>query len=138
MRRVARAQMKNTYFTGVPCKNGHLAYRYVQSGTCSQCIRAASAPVVDRPAHKSIVESLVPFKARLWKQDVESFRNVVYAAGALRSPLLGMRDLCPLFKPTRQEGDSAVYRFNAFPEDVDNLQNAALRMFAERCYKVTA
>lgn len=29
------------YFTGEPCKNGHLAERYVQSCTCELCIRGA-------------------------------------------------------------------------------------------------
>lgn len=29
---------ENTYFTGKQCKNGHIAYRYVQSGTCTDCV----------------------------------------------------------------------------------------------------
>jgi hypothetical protein len=28
------------YFTGEPCKNGHLSERYVQSSTCESCIRS--------------------------------------------------------------------------------------------------
>lgn len=28
----------NKYFTGKPCSNGHVSERYVQSGSCSQCI----------------------------------------------------------------------------------------------------
>ena len=26
-----------TYTTGLPCRNGHYAYRYVSSGACTQC-----------------------------------------------------------------------------------------------------
>lgn len=32
------------YFTGKECINGHLAERYVQSGTCSQCINGNASP----------------------------------------------------------------------------------------------
>jgi hypothetical protein len=28
----------NKFFTGVPCKNGHISERYVQSGSCQQCV----------------------------------------------------------------------------------------------------
>ena len=27
------------YFTGVPCKHGHVANRYTSSGTCSECVK---------------------------------------------------------------------------------------------------
>lgn len=37
-RKQAKLLGHNTYLTGVPCKNGHVAYRYTASGTCSQCI----------------------------------------------------------------------------------------------------
>jgi len=37
-RKEAKLLGRNTYLTGVPCKNGHVAYRYTMSGTCSQCI----------------------------------------------------------------------------------------------------
>ncbi len=30
------------YTTGRPCKNGHLTYRYTQSGTCSDCVNPKS------------------------------------------------------------------------------------------------
>lgn len=37
-RKQAIALNEKTYFTGVPCINGHIAKRYVQSSTCSECI----------------------------------------------------------------------------------------------------
>lgn len=36
----ARKQRQPRYFTGRPCKNGHLAYRAVVSGTCVACVQA--------------------------------------------------------------------------------------------------
>lgn len=32
-----------TYTTGMPCKNGHLSYRYTNNGSCAECINGASA-----------------------------------------------------------------------------------------------
>lgn len=41
-RQEAIAAHRNKYFTGEPCKSGHVAERYTQSGTCEMCIRASS------------------------------------------------------------------------------------------------
>lgn len=30
------------YYTGIPCKNGHLDYRYTKSGACRICTRQSS------------------------------------------------------------------------------------------------
>ncbi len=38
----ARALSLSKYYTGRPCKQGHLGYRYTQSGTCSECINPKS------------------------------------------------------------------------------------------------
>lgn len=37
-RKDARAAGLNKYYTGQACKNGHVDYRYVQSGACRSCI----------------------------------------------------------------------------------------------------
>lgn len=39
-RKQAILDLENIYFTGKPCKNGHITYRYVQSGTCADCINS--------------------------------------------------------------------------------------------------
>ena len=38
-RKHARAAGLTKYYTGEACKNGHIDFRYVQSGTCQSCIR---------------------------------------------------------------------------------------------------
>jgi hypothetical protein len=43
----AKKAFEKTYFTGVACKNGHIAKRYTSSGTCAGCIRANNAPILD-------------------------------------------------------------------------------------------
>ena len=37
-RKFAAAANLKTYFTGKACRNGHVAYRYTQSGACSECV----------------------------------------------------------------------------------------------------
>jgi hypothetical protein len=39
LRQDAMAQGKSVYFTGKPCKNGHIVQRYTTSGGCLECIR---------------------------------------------------------------------------------------------------
>lgn len=41
-RKQARALGLSKFFTGRPCKNGHVAERYTQSGTCKDCIAVAN------------------------------------------------------------------------------------------------
>ena len=45
-RKDAIAKGLGKYFTGSPCRNGHIAERYVQSGTCEECIRESKAIAV--------------------------------------------------------------------------------------------
>lgn len=38
LRKEAIAKRLKTYFTGKPCKHGHIAKRFTLSGTCYECI----------------------------------------------------------------------------------------------------
>lgn len=44
----ARALGKTHFFTGIPCKNGHVAKRRVDSGSCVPCRREAAKRQYDR------------------------------------------------------------------------------------------
>lgn len=44
----ARAANEQHYFSGVPCKHGHVSIRRTDSGTCVVCHRAASARHYER------------------------------------------------------------------------------------------
>lgn len=43
MKIISRQEAKNqnikTYYTGKPCKHGHVSYRYVNDGKCSECVK---------------------------------------------------------------------------------------------------
>ena len=54
-RDVARAAGEPIYFTGLPCKFGHRAGRYVTNGTCVECSNLSSSginkgPIPPKPA----------------------------------------------------------------------------------------
>jgi len=38
-RKQAAREGLHKYFTGKPCKRGHLSYRYTKTGTCAACVR---------------------------------------------------------------------------------------------------
>ena len=48
-RPAAHAKGLQKYFTGEPCKNGHLAYRYTATGICSACRRMYQQRYKPRP-----------------------------------------------------------------------------------------
>jgi hypothetical protein len=39
MAAAARASGEKTYFTGIPCRNGHVAARHVVNSTCVECVK---------------------------------------------------------------------------------------------------
>lgn len=47
-RKEAKAAGKRTYFSGIPCKRGHVAERRTDSGTCLICHRMGSARQWDK------------------------------------------------------------------------------------------
>jgi hypothetical protein len=54
------------YFTGVACRNGHVAPRYTQSATCEECIRESKAlTVISTPG-----QILAPERAEIVKSKI--------------------------------------------------------------------
>ncbi len=39
----AKKEKQNTYFTGRPCRNNHIAERYVKNDLCVQCVKENNA-----------------------------------------------------------------------------------------------
>lgn len=58
-RNQARSLGLSKYFTGEPCRNGHTAERYTQSGTCEECIRQSKAMMISRPAPLAVEGEVV-------------------------------------------------------------------------------
>lgn len=62
----ARAQEARHYFTGVPCKNGHLEVRAAVSGHCMQCDRDRAKVRLQDPEYRALHRKLT-LKSRLAK-----------------------------------------------------------------------
>lgn len=61
----AYRQGKVRYFTGKPCKKGHISERYVNGGSCVEC--HAPRPRRIHPTHKGLLPYVCP---RLWAPDL--------------------------------------------------------------------
>jgi hypothetical protein len=53
-RQEAKAQSKIRYFTGLLCKNNHIAERYVSTHQCSDCVTSS------RPAYVPVIKDIHP------------------------------------------------------------------------------
>jgi hypothetical protein len=116
-RKDAIEQRLPEYFTGLPCKNGHIAKRYTRSGSCYRCIHpdipAAGQP--DREARAQARKRMIVRKFRLKVDQVETFMMQCLGLALSYEPAIKEQDL-----QTRQRalvsGDSGIYPFRIFPE----------------------
>lgn len=94
-KREARERGLYTYFTGKPCKRGHLAFRYVSTGVCQECNRERSSlewqrtkQCADKLARKRAADRLQyerksdEYKSRAasWVKNNRSRRRLIQAA----------------------------------------------------------
>jgi hypothetical protein len=131
----AKKAGENTYFTGEPCKNGHVNKRYVQSGTCAGCIRAANGlnddPIKD--ARRAAAVNLVQVKIRCFDADLELIKATAWAFGVMRYPSLMMGDVYPGLLPVGDTGGGqALRKYNVHVDDVEALRKIANDSIAAR------
>lgn len=133
-RQEARQRGDKSYFTGVACKNGHIARRYVQSGTCSACIRASNSAVDDPnvEARRAAKSQLVQVKFRLFDVDLEVFKAATYAMALARFPVLLAGDVFPGLLPLDKESGTALYKLNCHEGDISQLREIAVAMTKAR------
>ena len=138
MQITARSQAKllfqNTYYTGQPCKHGHIAYRYTQSGACSACHKDDHA-AISNPAVKLAKIKMIKFRVRIFDQDVLTFQNIALGAAMMHEPGLGPHDVF-VTQSSHREAGAALYNFYCFLDDLVGLQGAANQLFSARCCKV--
>lgn len=120
----ARKSGQNKYFTGKPCKNGHIAERYTASGTCQDCIRSSNAPVVrqhpiaapdpsapvDAEQHKDMQANVVTRGLIVYDHQVDRMREMVHMMTEARYP--GIPPELLHSNPKRENmGCPPVYRY---------------------------
>lgn len=132
----------NKYFTGKPCKNGHLTFRYTQSGACYDCIRGdtVSTAAIARNARlteaadaanlkRLIKEQLVQARFRLLDADRDAFAAIAWATAMMRYPMLTQSDVDTHYAPSGKAENSGMYAFNCHQDDVATLRQIAGDMF---------
>jgi len=138
-REQARRQGLAQYFTGIPCKNNHVSYRYTQSGTCAGCIRMYNAPmnvIEDHQKRRDNLARLVSFRTRVADIDLGFISEMVLASVKAREPGAQMRDVFKTGPGVKRVESSGVHTFNCFAEDLEALRTAAVKIFDSRCVQV--
>lgn len=127
-RQAAMRKDLTKFYTGRPCKNGHLSYRYVKSGGCAACIQLANGRPVDDPnveARSAAKSQLVQVKFRLFDVDLEVFKAAAHAMALARFPVLLAGDVFPGLLPLDKGGGTALYKFNCHEGDITQLREIA-------------
>lgn len=144
-RKAAFAAGLKQYFTGKACKAGHTAYRYVKSGTCSDCVAAArtsysSTPTDTNPESDKLrvaqlrasSRELILKKFRAFDLDSLKLMNMAASLCAARYPLLSIETFETHVSATLANDGMAMYKVKIHPEDVDVLLAYGMSMFRRR------
>lgn len=137
----AREKGLKTYYTGKTCRNGHDSYRYTQSGTCAQCVKAANNVAVDPVAivRKAAKERMLMVKIRGYLEDREALSAAAYCLALAHEPQLLPIDVDPRLLPQGKEpAGTALFIFKCFDEDVVMLRQIANSMLKLRPFDVEA
>jgi 5-methylcytosine-specific restriction endonuclease McrA len=78
-RQTAQQSGLNKYFTGKPCKSGHISERYVHSGVCIACLRKN----VDR--YRASHRETVNLRTRTWRDHHPGYYTDRYAYDSSKS-----------------------------------------------------
>lgn len=155
-RKDAYDEGETKFFTGKPCKNGHITYRYVQSGSCADCInykfKHRSTDININPALKERLEkeeqqkaiavaqatlrkgirlACPLFRLRIFNQDVAAVRDMTLAFTRLNYPEATIDDIDPRLRPLDVIDGTAVYQFYCPPEYLNELIKYAGVLFSK-------
>jgi len=127
LRADAKRNNQATYFTGRPCKNNHIAYRYTQSGTCSECINGDRKKSTDPEVteRRNIRAELVKVPLRAYDVDRDNLAAAAWALAMMRYPVLTLADIDPRLLPQGVAAGTAMYTMLCHADDVGQLRAIA-------------
>lgn len=132
------------YETGEPCKHGHIARRYTESGACYACIKAnvdaaraeyvalRDADTLRKPVIRFVRETVVT-RERVPAEQAPSIAALVAGMLAARFPELVGSDrveMEPAPRLSAQAGGTALATFLCHRDDVDAVKALAQRAIA--------
>lgn len=132
-------QKLSRYYTGKPCKRGHLSERYTQMSACIECLhpKFENSDIRDRRTARELVESekktareaihrarakMVHIKIQLHQDDIDLFHAVLLAASIAHEPSIQLRHLLSRFVPKCTGPKTHIRGFMVFPEDETMLR----------------
>lgn len=123
----AKVRGQTQYFTGIPCKNGHLTYRYTSSGACSGCIREHNKPPSDQTtmARREAKALLVQVRLRCYEVDRDALAAAVWSFAMMRNPVVTLGDVDPRLLPQDKTAGTGLYAFYCHSEDVPQVRQLA-------------
>lgn len=136
------------YHTGQPCRNGHLAPRYTQSGTCRVCLlESGRRHVTEKAARQAgeqlpelvlrqqrvaLLPALVEIKLRVHIEDGPVFLAAVADLTRARHPCLMVFDVIGSGRPISRTAGTGVYRVACDVADMATLQQVAAGFMAAK------
>lgn len=145
----AKAEGLSKYFTGEPCKNGHVQQRYTTSGACSGCLLDSSRKsrqeltgviterraeqVISLDSRRAALAEMFPLRLRAHAQDWGYLRSVAVAVMQLRYPgVLQETDAHDRKGGKDGKGGTLLYTVLAHPSDHAYLKAEERRLLAAR------
>jgi hypothetical protein len=133
-RKMAAANGDRKYYTGVPCKSGHLAERYTKSGTCAACIAVANGRGVETVALEKceVRETIADTRNRLsrirllcYQADVAIVLDSCVAVTLARFPVLNAAHVVADRQAVKVDGRAGFYSVLVHDDDVRILRDIA-------------
>lgn len=126
------------YFTGVACRNGHIAERYTQSSVCKDCLRPARNITPGPPRitkfdrNLLLAADMVRLKFVLHNEDVETFRFMHLTLSQSRDESVTLPDLLTGIIPRERGPNRRLHVLRVFPEHVEALREFEQSLGAAR------
>jgi len=133
----AKFKKLDKYFTGKPCINNHISYRYTQSGTCSQCVNGNRVNP-DILVRREIKANLVQIRCRVFDDDWGTLAASAWALAAARTPVLTINDVAPKLRPTDPTSGTAMYALYCYAEDIEAIRSIANALLKAHEFDINA
>ncbi len=145
----AKAIGVSQYFTGKPCKSGHITYRYTSSGACFGCVTSGRNAVpamtpeavrelrqapIEAAAHKcaSVADQIIELKFRAFHADASTLAQTAEAMCVARYPDVPVIMFRSSGASIRVESSTAMYKIKLHKDDLDMVQAVANALFGAR------
>lgn len=113
------------YFTGKPCRNGHVAKRYLQSSTCYECIHPPAGDEKREEqarnraeAHRllSVKRSMVVKRFRVLHLQLPMWHDVLLGLAKMHEPSLELSDVLTERDAIMLSPVASILSFRIFPD----------------------